>query len=65
MDTDAPNPLAEASARAREDERRTVHGKAAIVALVAAVMRADPGTLPAAVREARERVEGCVGREQD
>jgi hypothetical protein len=65
MDADTPtaDPLAEATARSRADERRTVLGKAAIVELTAAVLRCDPGTLPPEVRAARERVERVTNTE--
>ncbi len=44
------------AAALREEEQRNLFAKAAGRAVLLAVAHADPGTLPPAVREARERM---------
>jgi hypothetical protein len=57
MDTDTPNPLAEATARATDNERRDRQAKdAGRDLLLAVLLFAAPELLPETIRLARERV---------
>jgi hypothetical protein len=56
MDTETPNPLAEATARATDNERRDRQAKDAGRDLLLAVLLCSPELLPETIRLARERV---------
>jgi hypothetical protein len=61
MDTETPNVMAAVAAQLADEERRTLKAKDAGRAVLAAVLAAEPESLPESVRVARARVLGLAG----